>query len=227
MTWSGQTPGEHDPRLVAGAPRLMRGREGAMRKSLRSTGVAVGVLGLLLGTMAGNPAMASPDDELVWEQGVVTSVADGDTITANLTSGSGAPRRAAHSHDRRPSTRGGSYRDAGGVWFCSVHAEAEGPAPDRRSGADEVGPGLLQRRLLRWPHRSVAVRPGRGGQLVRQLTRNRQRGVAAVVPAGSRLLEQAGMGAQPGVPGPGRRRRHPAPGALDTEPLRRARATRT
>ena len=60
-----------------------------MRKGLRSTGVAVGVLGLVLGTMAANPAMASPDDELIWEQGAVTSVADGDTITANLTSGSG------------------------------------------------------------------------------------------------------------------------------------------
>ncbi len=60
-----------------------------MRKGLRSTGVVLGVLGLLLGTTAGNPAMASPDDELIWEQGVVTSVADGDTITANLTSGSG------------------------------------------------------------------------------------------------------------------------------------------
>ena len=35
----------------------------------------------MLGTMAaGNPAMASPDDELIWEEGTVTSVADGDTL---------------------------------------------------------------------------------------------------------------------------------------------------
>ena len=64
-----------------------------MKKGLSNgwlrAGVAAGVSGLLLGTMVGAPAMASPDDELIWEQGVVTSVADGDTITANLTSGSG------------------------------------------------------------------------------------------------------------------------------------------
>ena len=61
-----------------------------MKKGLRSTGVAVGVLGLVLGTMAANPAMASPDDELIWEEGTVTSISDGDTLVATMDAGSGA-----------------------------------------------------------------------------------------------------------------------------------------
>ena len=45
----------------------------------------------MLGTMAaGNPAMASPDDELIWEEGTVTSISDGDTLAATMDAGSGA-----------------------------------------------------------------------------------------------------------------------------------------
>ena len=69
-------------------------------------GVAAGVSGLLLGTLVGAPAMASPDDEAIWEEGTVTSISDGDTLVANLDAGSGRPRQQPHPHDRRASTRG-------------------------------------------------------------------------------------------------------------------------
>ncbi len=63
-------------------------RKGQSRGWLRA-GVAAGVTGLLLGTVAAGPATATPDDELIWEQGTVLSVSDGDTLNARLTSGPG------------------------------------------------------------------------------------------------------------------------------------------
>ncbi len=41
-----------------------------MNKGLRSTGVAVGVLGLMLGTMAGVTAVPGPELEYEWEVGI-------------------------------------------------------------------------------------------------------------------------------------------------------------
>lgn len=62
---------------------------GGMGGILRS-GVAAAVAGLVLGTAGGVPASASPDDELIWEEGTVASVVDGDTLIASFDAGSGA-----------------------------------------------------------------------------------------------------------------------------------------
>jgi endonuclease YncB( thermonuclease family) len=46
---------------------------------------------MLAATVGAAPAaMATPDDELIWEEGTVTSIADGDTLVATLDAGSGA-----------------------------------------------------------------------------------------------------------------------------------------
>lgn len=61
---------------------------GLTRGTIR-TGVATGVAALLLGT-AGTPAgQAAPGDELIWEEGTVTHIADGDTLVASLDTGPG------------------------------------------------------------------------------------------------------------------------------------------
>ena len=61
-----------------------------MKKGLRSTGVAVGVLGLMLGTMAGVKAVPGPELEYEWEVGTAGTVYDGDTLDVKIaTSNSG------------------------------------------------------------------------------------------------------------------------------------------
>jgi fibronectin type 3 domain-containing protein len=58
---------------------------------LRAAVAAGAVAALLAGTMGTAPAaMANPDDELIWEEGTITSIADGDTLVATLDTGSGA-----------------------------------------------------------------------------------------------------------------------------------------
>ncbi|MCU0279819.1 MAG: fibronectin type III domain-containing protein, partial [Candidatus Nanopelagicales bacterium] len=61
-----------------------------MRKGLRSTGVAVGVSGLLLATTAGVTAVPGPELEYEWEVGTAGTVYDGDTLDVKIaTSNSG------------------------------------------------------------------------------------------------------------------------------------------
>jgi endonuclease YncB( thermonuclease family) len=52
--------------------------------------VAACVVGLLVGSVAAAPATASPDNELIWEEGTVTSISDGDTLVATMDAGPGA-----------------------------------------------------------------------------------------------------------------------------------------
>ncbi len=53
------------------------------------TGVATGVAAILLSSIGTTPATSAPSDELIWEEGQVSSVADGDTLVARLDSGPG------------------------------------------------------------------------------------------------------------------------------------------
>lgn len=62
-----------------------------LTRGWQRTGVAACVAGLVMGGVAAAPpAGASPDNELIWEEGTVTSVSDGDTLVATMDAGPGA-----------------------------------------------------------------------------------------------------------------------------------------
>ena len=72
-------------RTVGKGSRVARG---LTRGTIR-TGVAAGVAALLLGTAGAPAGQAAPGDELIWEEGTVTHIADGDTLVASLDAGPG------------------------------------------------------------------------------------------------------------------------------------------
>lgn len=71
-------------------PGIGSRRAGASAAAVSAAPV-VAVTALLAGLLAGAPAaVASPDNELIWEEGHVSWVSDGDTLVADLDAGSGA-----------------------------------------------------------------------------------------------------------------------------------------
>ena len=80
-------------------------------------GIAAALTGTLVAGLA-PAAHASPDHETIWESGVVTGVSDGDTLTAQLTAGSGkrGKQRVRTIGVQAPEvSHGGSKADCGGA----------------------------------------------------------------------------------------------------------------
>ena len=75
---------------AAPQPGGTRPRHARTRRTWLRTSALAAVAALLLGAAGPLPAaLASPDAEGIWEQGTVTSIADGDTLNADLANGSG------------------------------------------------------------------------------------------------------------------------------------------
>ena len=185
MTWSGRTPDEHDPRpWWRGGADADQGKGRRMRKGLRSTGVAVGVLGLLLGTTAGVTAVPGPELEYEWEVGTAGTVYDGDTLDVKI-----ATSNSGYTGTQRVRTIGvqaPEVEHTGQQAQCgSAQAKAalKALAPTGTPDPTARPQGNLVRRLLGRPDRSLHLRPGRGGQLVRHRATAGQRRNGPVVPA--------------------------------------------